>query len=66
MTTEEKRYIIQYSLEDVIDVLQGAPIQRDMVAQITVVQVMNRIPASTPVHRKSHEVPDYGGRGPVR
>ena len=46
MTTGEKRYIIQYSLEDVIDVLQGAPIQRDMVAQITVVQVMNRIPVA--------------------
>ena len=46
MNIEEKRYIIQYSLEDVIDVLQGAPIQRDMVAQITVVQVMNRIPVA--------------------
>ena len=43
---EEKRYIIQHSIEDVIDVLQGAPIQRDMVAQITVVQVMNRIPVA--------------------
>ena len=46
MTMEEKRYFIQYSLEDVIDVLQGAPIQRDMVAQITMVQVMNRIPVA--------------------
>ena len=43
---EEKRHIVQYSLEDVINTLQSAPIQRDLVAQITVVQIMNRIPVA--------------------
>ena len=38
-----KRAIIRYSVEDVIRILENEPVKADMVPEITVAQVMNRV-----------------------
>ena len=38
-----ERYFVLHSVQDVIRILHGEPVQADMVPQITIVQVMNRI-----------------------
>ena len=37
-------HIIQFSMDDVIDILESAPVRPDMIGEITVSQVMNRAP----------------------
>ena len=38
-----QRSIVIHSVRDVISILRNAPVKGDMVGQITVVQVMNRV-----------------------
>ena len=40
----EERYMVQYSIEDVLVILDSAPIKQDLVDEINLAQLANRIP----------------------
>ena len=48
-----QRVVIRHSVKDVIRILENEPVKGDMVTEITVVQVMNRISIAPSLHRES-------------
>ncbi len=43
MSVDIEQAVIEYSVRDVIGILENEPVQPDLVGQITAVQIMNRV-----------------------
>ena len=59
--TDIQRAIIRHSVEDVIRILENEPVKRDLIPEITAVQVMNRVSIAHLSIEESSQVPDSGG-----